>query len=102
MLAMLRTCPEALASSACATTGNCSRMRGSSATSAMRASAPMRAPPGPTSMAAKGKRLMSISSVGVATRSCSSCSRSVPPAMNCTPCCRAARAIAMSGDAAAA
>jgi hypothetical protein len=80
IVAMLRSCGDALSSSACATTGNSRATAGWSATSLMRASAPIRTPLAPGSIARSGSCVMSTSSEGRSTYSFIRSMTFVPPA----------------------
>src|SRR3954452_2444391 len=85
MEAMLRTCGDALRSSACETTGACCFTSAFAATSLMRASAPMRRPPGTASTLASGRALTSTTCAGISTPDFIRSTRLVPPATNRPP-----------------
>src|ERR1044071_1237617 len=80
--AALRSCGDALRSSACEIAGQRFCTSGCAATSAMRASAPMRMPPATSSMPASGRALMSTRCAGRSTFAFIRSTRFVPPAMN--------------------
>src|SRR5258705_7709925 len=80
--AALRNCGEALASNACEIAGACWRTSAFSATSLIRASAPMRMPPFTTSIVASGSALMSTRRAGRSTSHFIKSIRLVPPATN--------------------
>ena len=81
MLAMLRSCWDALCSSACDTTGYTPGCR---AMSPIRSSAPSRSP-SLVSMPRRGSALMSSTCCGVSTLSFIRSTRVVPPARNVPP-----------------
>jgi len=86
MDALLRSCPEAPATSASVNTGYQVRTRGSAATSAFDAWAPISSPPsGSSATSAKGSRLMSTRWLGCSISSFMRSSRLVPPLMNFAP-----------------
>ena len=80
--AMLRSCGDALASSACEMAGKRSTTTGCTATSLMRASAPMRMPSPRLSTVAIGSALMSTTCDGCSTSFFIRSMRFVPPATN--------------------
>ena len=80
--AALRSCGEALASSACAMAGKRRCTAECAATSDMRASAPIRIPPSTSSIAASGNALMSTTCDGRSTVVFIRSTRFVPPATN--------------------
>src|SRR5438477_5463051 len=80
--AALRSCGDALARSACAMAGAYSRTSACSATSLMRASAPMRMPPLSREISPIGRALMSTTCAGRSTSHFIRSTRFVPPAMN--------------------
>ena len=82
IVAMLRSCAEALNSRASEMTGYCARTSGCAARSAIRVSAPTRRPPPlVSSTPASGRALMSTSSPGRSTVSRMRSTSVVPPAM---------------------
>jgi hypothetical protein len=78
---MLRTCGQAVSSSARASSGKRCRIPGSSATSDRRVSAPIRATPRSICTPENGSALMSIRLRGAITAPCNNCNISVPSAM---------------------
>ena len=86
MVAMFRSCAEALKFSAIATAGAPARTAAWSAVSLILASAPMRTvPSGATSIAASGNAPMSTSVAGFATSILMRSTMLVPPARNAEP-----------------
>src|ERR1051325_8295943 len=80
--AALRSCGEALASNACEIAGKRFCTSGCAAASDMRTSAPMRRPPGTSSMALSGRALMSTTCAGRSTFAFIRSPSFVPPARN--------------------
>src|SRR5882757_4681361 len=81
MVAMLRSCAEALSSSAWEITGNWPRTSGCAARSVIRTSAPTRSPVGPSWISRYGRALMSTTDAGRSTVSRIRSTKVVPPAM---------------------
>ncbi len=81
MEAMLRSCADALSSSACEITGNWVRTKGWAARSVIRTSAPTVSPRGPRVIPLYGKALMSTRCGGRSTVSRIRSTIVVPPAM---------------------